>query len=82
MATVTVVVPFVLAEGVQQMRLLPNQRPVKQFVAAGYDPPLHDRVHARHPDAAEYDRTPFHQRQVGAFRMPTESADRLTCRLT
>jgi hypothetical protein len=28
---------FVLAQGVQQMRLLPDQRPVEQFVAAGCD---------------------------------------------
>jgi hypothetical protein len=56
MGTVTVVVPFVLAQGVQQMPLVPDQRPVEQFVAAGLDPPFHDRVHARHPDAAEHDR--------------------------
>src|SRR3954451_4810202 len=38
MGTVTVVVPFVLAQGVQEMRLVPDQRPVEQFVAAGLDP--------------------------------------------
>jgi hypothetical protein len=34
MGTVTVVVPFVLAQGVQQMRPVPNQRTVEQFMAA------------------------------------------------
>jgi hypothetical protein len=30
---------------VQQLRLVPDQRTVEQFMAAGLDPPLHDRVH-------------------------------------
>jgi hypothetical protein len=38
-----------------QLGLVPYQRPVEQFVAAGLDPPFHDRVHARHPHAAEHD---------------------------
>jgi hypothetical protein len=38
MGTVTVVVPFVLAQGVQQMRLAPDQRSVERFVTAGLDP--------------------------------------------
>ena len=42
----SVVVMFVLAQGVQQMRLVPDQRPVEEFVAAGLDPTFHDRVHA------------------------------------
>jgi hypothetical protein len=41
---------------VQQMHLVPDQRAVEEFVAAGLDPPLHDRVHPRHPNAAEHDR--------------------------
>jgi hypothetical protein len=40
MRTMTVVVPFVLAQRVQQMRRVPEQHPVEQFVAAGLDPPL------------------------------------------
>ena len=32
---VLVVVAFVLAQGVQQVRLVPDQGPVEQFVAAG-----------------------------------------------
>ncbi|WP_433441300.1 hypothetical protein [Nonomuraea sp. CA-141351] len=32
--------------------LVPDQRPVQQFAPAGPDPPLHDRIHPRYPDAA------------------------------
>jgi len=49
---VFVVVAFVLAQGVRQMGLIPDQGPVEQFVAAGLDPGFHDRVHPRYPDAA------------------------------
>src|SRR2546430_11602748 len=38
------------------MRLVPDQRAVEQFVAAGLDPPFHDRVHAGNLDAAEHGR--------------------------
>jgi hypothetical protein len=50
MWAVFVVMSFVFAHGVEQMRLVEDQAPVEQFVAAGLDPPLHDRVHAGHPD--------------------------------
>jgi hypothetical protein len=46
----------VLAQRVQQMSLVEDQRPVEQFAAAGPDPAFHCRVHAGHPDAAEHDR--------------------------
>jgi hypothetical protein len=39
-----------LAQAVQQVGLVPDQSAVEQFAAAGLDPPLHDRVHARHAD--------------------------------
>ncbi len=55
MGTVTVMVPLVLPYGVQKMHPIPEQHPVEQFVAAGLDPPFHDRVHARHPHTAEHD---------------------------
>jgi hypothetical protein len=35
-----------------------DQGLVEEFVAAALDPPLHDRVHAGHPDPAEYNRDP------------------------
>jgi hypothetical protein len=35
---IMVVVPFVLPPGAQEMRLIPDQRAVEQFVAAGLDP--------------------------------------------
>jgi hypothetical protein len=56
MGPVAVVVLFVLAQGVQQVRLVPDQRPTEQFMAAGLNPPLHDRVHARRSHRAEHDR--------------------------
>ena len=37
-----------LAQGVQQMPLIPDQGPVEQLAAAGQHPALHDRVHSRH----------------------------------
>src|ERR1700749_3912961 len=33
-----------LAQGVQQVRLVPDQGPVKQLAAAGLHPALHDRI--------------------------------------
>lgn len=52
---VPIVVLFVLAQGVEQVRLVEDQCPVEEFMAAGLDPPFHDRVHAGYPDTAEYD---------------------------
>ena len=34
---------------------VPDKRTVKKLAAATADPPLHDRVHAGHPDAAAHD---------------------------
>jgi hypothetical protein len=44
-----------LAQGVQQVPLVPDQGPVKQLAAAGLHLPFHDRVHPRHLDPAEHD---------------------------
>jgi hypothetical protein len=55
---VLIMVVLVLAQGVEQMRLAPDQGAVEEFVAAGLDPPFHDRVNARYPDPAEYDADP------------------------
>ena len=54
MWSVKVVVPFVLAEGVREMRLVPDECAVEQLVAAGLDPPFHDRVHSGNLDTAEH----------------------------
>src|SRR2546421_9468362 len=56
MGSATVVVVFVFMQCVKQMCLVPDQRTVEPFVAAGLDPPLDDRVHARNLDTREYDR--------------------------
>ena len=55
MGSVTIVVSFVFAQGVQQVRTVPDQHAVEEFVAAGLDPPLDDRVHPGNSDAAEHD---------------------------
>ncbi|MBL3671105.1 hypothetical protein JL475_35280 [Streptomyces sp. M2CJ-2] len=47
----------VLAENVihvEQVVLVPDRHAVQQLAPAGPHPPLHDRVHPRHPDAAEH----------------------------
>jgi hypothetical protein len=53
---VLVVEDLVFAQRVQQMPLLPNQRPVEQFASAGAHPAFDQSVHARHLDAAPHDR--------------------------
>jgi hypothetical protein len=53
MRPVLVVERLELAQGMQEMALVPDQRAVQQLSPAGLHPPLHDRVHPRHPDAAE-----------------------------
>ena len=55
MRPVPVVEDLELAQGVQQVSLVEDQRPVEQLAAAGPHPPFHDRVHPRHPHAAAYD---------------------------
>jgi hypothetical protein len=52
---VSVVELFELAQGVEQVPLVPEQGPVQQFTAAGLYPALHERVHSRHTDTAEDD---------------------------
>ena len=54
MGPMGVVKPLVLAQSMQQMRLVPDQGPVQQFVAAALDPPFREGVHAGHLDAAEH----------------------------
>ena len=48
---VLVVVPLVFGEDPSEVGNVPDQGAVEQFPTARADPPLHDRVHARHPDA-------------------------------
>ncbi|MEV0618728.1 hypothetical protein AB0I81_35785 [Nonomuraea sp. NPDC050404] len=45
---------FVLAQGVPQVAFVPDQAAVEKLVSARLHPPLHDRVHLRHPDTGEY----------------------------
>jgi hypothetical protein len=52
---VAVVELFELAQGVEQMLLVPDQGAAQQFAPAGLHPTFHDRVHAGHPDSAEHD---------------------------
>jgi hypothetical protein len=43
-----------LPQGVQKVGPVPDQRAIQELAPAGLHPPLHDRVHRRHPDPAEY----------------------------
>jgi hypothetical protein len=52
---VRVVVLLELAQGVEQVVLVPDQGAVQQLVPAGLYPAFHERVHARHPDAGQHD---------------------------
>jgi hypothetical protein len=54
MGPMRVVMPHVFVQNMQQMALVPDQRPVQQFVAAALDPPFHDGIHSGRPDAAEH----------------------------
>ena len=47
-----------LAQGVQQVPLVPDQGTVEQFAAAGLHPAFHDRIHSRHLYPAEHDLDP------------------------
>jgi hypothetical protein len=42
-----------LAQGMEQVPLVPDQGPVEELAAAGQHPPLRDRVHPWHPHAGE-----------------------------
>jgi len=55
---VGVVVLLELAQGVEQMVLVPDQGAVQQLVPAGLYPAFHERVHARYPDAGQHDVDP------------------------
>jgi hypothetical protein len=55
---VSVVELFELVQGVEQVPLVPDQRAVQEFAAAGLYPPFHDRVHSWHPDATEHNLDP------------------------
>jgi hypothetical protein len=55
MGAMPAVEAFELPQSVQQVALVPDQGPVQQLTTAGLHPPLHDRIHAGHPDAAEHD---------------------------
>ena len=51
---VLIVVGLVLAQGLPQMVLIPDQGAVQEFAAASADPAFGDRVHARRLDVAEH----------------------------
>ena len=44
-----------LSQRVEEVAFVPDQSTVEELAPAGLHPPFHDRVHSRHPDAAEYD---------------------------
>lgn len=50
---VRVVMPFELAQRTEQVTLIPDQCAVEEFVAAGADPALRDRVHTGYADAGD-----------------------------
>lgn len=39
----------------EQVTLIPDQRPVEELTAADLHPPFRDRIHCRHPDSGHYD---------------------------
>ncbi|WP_218158684.1 hypothetical protein [Streptosporangium canum] len=47
-----------LAQGIQQVALVPDQRAVQQFAPTGLDPALRDRVHSGYPDTSRDDPDP------------------------
>jgi hypothetical protein len=55
---VGVVELFELAQGLEQVPLVPDQGPIEELASAGLHPSFHDRVHSRHLNAAEYDLDP------------------------
>ncbi|WP_316732585.1 hypothetical protein [Streptomyces mirabilis] len=52
---VRMVMPLELAWRVAQVPLVPDQRAVQEFVAAGLHPTLRQGVHPRHADPGEHD---------------------------
>ena len=55
MGPVFVVMPLVFAQGLQEMRLVPDERAVEQFVGARLDPSFDHGVHPGRAYAAEND---------------------------
>lgn len=51
----TVVETFELAQGVEQVALVPDQGAVQQLASAGLHSAFRDRFHPRRPDSAEDD---------------------------
>jgi hypothetical protein len=45
---------FEFLQSVEQVALVPDQGAVEQLVSGGLHPALHERIHARDPDAAEH----------------------------
>jgi hypothetical protein len=54
MRSVLVVEVFVRAQGVPKMSFVPYEAAVENLVTARLHPPLHDRVHPRHPNIGEH----------------------------
>ena len=52
MGPVLVIAVLELPERVQKMALVPDERAVQEFTAAGLHPAFHDGVHSRHLDPA------------------------------
>jgi hypothetical protein len=81
---VRVVEDLILAHCMQEMALVPDQCSVEELAAAAAYPPFHDRVHARHPDAAAHDGDPavgedrVEQRRVLPVAVADEVAGRRT----
>jgi hypothetical protein len=44
-----------LPQRMQQVALVPDERAVQEFAAAGRHPSFYDRIHPRHLDPAEHD---------------------------
>jgi hypothetical protein len=74
MGSMRVEVALVFAQGVQEVRLVSDERAIEQLMSAGLDPPFHDRVHSRDSDAAEHDR------DAGVARMRSNRAGYLPSR--
>ena len=55
MRPVVVVVTLTGRQDLAEVGQVPDKSPVKKLTAASVDPPLHDRVHAGHPDTAAHD---------------------------
>lgn len=64
-----------LAQHMEQVPLVPDQRAIEQFTTASLHPPLHDRVRPRHPHTGQHHRdTRIRQNGVKEFRKPAVPA--------